>query len=100
MKELTAPIDKAGRVVLPKSVREELAIRPGDTLKISIQGLSVTLTPSKEETGFIRKGRALVFATAGDETLSQATADLLLKESRDERDDRIMGRFREIKRGK
>ena len=85
MKEMTVPIDQAGRIVLPKDVRQELAIKPGDTLKLSIHGSSVTLTPNKEATGFVRKGHALVFATAGDETLSQDDVNGILEEGRDER---------------
>jgi AbrB family looped-hinge helix DNA binding protein len=85
MKEMTVPIDQAGRIVLPKDVRQELAIKPGDTLKLSIHGSSVTLTPNKEATGFVRKGHALVFSTAGDETLTQEEVNGILEEGRDER---------------
>ena len=71
------PIDKAGRIVLPKVVRHELAIKPGDVLRVAIQGLVVTLTPSKETTGLVRHGKALVFSTTSDELLSSgAVADL------------------------
>ncbi len=85
MKEMTVPIDQAGRIVLPKQVRQELAIKPGDTLKLSIQGSSVTLTPNKEAAGFVRKGHALVFSTTGDEMLSQESVNGILEEGRDER---------------
>lgn len=85
MKEMTVPIDRAGRIVLPRDVRQELAIKPGDTFKVSIQGSSVTLTPNKEATGFVRKGRALVFSTVGDQTLNKEEVNSILKDSRDER---------------
>jgi AbrB family looped-hinge helix DNA binding protein len=88
MKTTSVPIDQAGRIVLPKSVRQELSIKAGDTLKVSIHGLSITLTPSKETTGFVRKGKALVFATAGNESLSQEEANRNLEETRGERDER------------
>ena len=65
------PIDPAGRIVIPKDIREELAIKPGDTFKLSIQGSSVTLTPTRESNGFIRKGKALVFSTTGGETITE-----------------------------
>lgn len=85
MKNSIVPIDRAGRIVVPKHVREELAIKPGDLLEVAIHGSSVTLTPSKESTGFTRKGKALVFSTARGETLSEETVRLLLEETRTER---------------
>lgn len=86
MKETMVPIDQAGRIVLPKGVRQELAIKPGDTLKVSIHGSSVTLTPNKETAGFVRKGKALVFTSAGDELLSDAEVSGILSGFRQERD--------------
>jgi AbrB family looped-hinge helix DNA binding protein len=85
MKTTSVPIDQAGRIVLPKNVRQELAIKAGDTLKVSLHGLSITLTPNRETAGFIRKGKALVFTTAGDASLSQEAARRILEETRDER---------------
>jgi AbrB family looped-hinge helix DNA binding protein len=86
MKEMTVPMDQAGRIVLPKDVREELAIKPGDTLRVSIHGSSVTLTPNKEESGFVREGKALLFSSPGDETLNHETLKRILEEERQERE--------------
>jgi AbrB family looped-hinge helix DNA binding protein len=77
------PIDKAGRLVLPKEVRDELAIQPGDVLKVSIQGDEVTLRPNKERSGFVRKGRALVFSSGGSDLLTNETVDSLLSAHRE-----------------
>jgi AbrB family looped-hinge helix DNA binding protein len=98
MKEMTVPIDEAGRIVLPKDVRTELAIKPGDTLNLSIHGSSVTLTPNKEATGFVRKGHALVFSTVGDETLKQETVNDILEEGRNERSEQSFQGLRGPKR--
>ena len=98
MKQLTVPIDQAGRIVLPKNVREELAIKPGDTFKLSIHGSSVSLTPNKETTGFIRKGHALVFATAGGETFPQDLAQKVLDETREARHEQIFAGVKVPKR--
>ncbi len=84
MKDLLVPIDPAGRIVLPKKVRQDLAIKAGDMFKVSIQGAAVTLTPEKEASGFIRKGKALVFSTPGSGTLSTEEVNALLDASRDE----------------
>jgi AbrB family looped-hinge helix DNA binding protein len=88
MKEALIPIDRTGRIVLPKNVRQELAIKPGDTFRVSVAGLAVTLTPNKETTGFLRKGKALVFSTTGNRTLSRQTAQEILESGRAERDSR------------
>ena len=85
MKDMMVPIDQAGRIVLPKDVREELAIHPGDSLKVSIHGSSVTLTPNKAAVGLVRKGKALVFSSASEDTLSQETVNRVLEDTRVER---------------
>ena len=38
-------IDKAGRVVIPKPLREKLGIGPGDTLALDSEGERITLRP-------------------------------------------------------
>jgi AbrB family looped-hinge helix DNA binding protein len=90
MKDITVPIDQAGRIVLPKDIRQELAIMPGDTFKISISGSNVTLTPNKETSGFVRKGRALVFSSAKGEVLTQETINELLENEREMREDQSL----------
>ena len=83
VKDALVPIDQAGRIVLPKNVRQELAIKPGDVFKVSIAGSAVTLTPSREKTGLVRKGRALVFSATGD-TLSLEQVNQALEAGREE----------------
>lgn len=77
MSDVMVPIDKAGRVVLPKHVREELAIKPGDRLIISIHGNAVTLRPTHDESGFIKRGRALVFSCEGADLLDSEMVDTI-----------------------
>jgi AbrB family looped-hinge helix DNA binding protein len=82
MRNTSISIDGAGRIILPKDVREELAIKPGDTLKISVQGSSVTLTPDRQQSGLVRKSKALVFSNPDEEILSRETVERILKEQR------------------
>jgi hypothetical protein len=79
-------------------VRQELAIKPGDMPKVSIHGSSVTLTPNKEATGFVRKGHALVFSTADESTLSQETVSRILVDTRDQRHEHGLAGLRGPKR--
>lgn len=82
MKVITVPIDSTGRIVLPKDVRRELAIKAGDRLSVRVQGSAVMLTPDRGRSGFIRKRKALVFATPGQDMLSQEVVDQIMEESR------------------
>jgi AbrB family looped-hinge helix DNA binding protein len=77
MKKMLVPIDKAGRVVLPKDLREELAIKPGDCLKISVNGNEITLRPIKKTSGFVRNGRALVFSSGEEIELLESCRPLI-----------------------
>jgi AbrB family looped-hinge helix DNA binding protein len=41
-------IDKAGRVVLPKPLRDRLQLAPGDTLQLESEGERITLRPVRQ----------------------------------------------------
>jgi AbrB family looped-hinge helix DNA binding protein len=80
--DVMVPIDKAGRVVLPKHVREELAINPGDRLKVSVRGNEVTLRPARQASGFIKRGRALVFSSEEGGLLDNDTVETIRADER------------------
>lgn len=98
MKKVTVPIDQAGRVVLPKGVRRELAIKPGEMLRVSVEGGSVTLTPDREARGLVRKGKALVFSGGGGEVLSDETVCQLVDDIREVRHTEAKAGLEERKR--
>ncbi len=87
---MAVPMDQAGRIVLPKAVRQELGLASGDTLNLSVHGGSVTLTPHRETVGFVRKGYALVFSSAGEDQLGQENVNGLLGEIQAERHERSL----------
>jgi hypothetical protein len=58
---------------------------------VKIQGFAVTLTPNKETTGFVRKGKALVFSTIGNETLTPETVAETARGEHEERHRRNSG---------
>ena len=47
MKEATVQIDQAGRLVLPKGVRDSLRLKSGDKLAIGIKGDAIELRPTR-----------------------------------------------------
>ena len=91
MSDLLVPIDKAGRVVLPKQVRDELAIHPGDRLKISVHGNELTLRPTRETPGFIKQGRALVFSCGEADLLDHETVETIRASERGNALSSVMG---------
>ena len=54
----TLTLDKAGRVVLPKPLREELRLEPGDKLELDAEGEKLTLRPLRAGTA-LRKERGI-----------------------------------------
>ena len=77
-------IDQAGRVVLPKKLREDLRLTPGDTLDVSVQGNAITLRPRHHSSPMHKKDGIWVF-TSG-KPLSQEESDEALRKARADRD--------------
>jgi AbrB family looped-hinge helix DNA binding protein len=65
MKEITVQIDQAGRVVVPKSLRERLRLSGGDTLVIDIKGDAIELRPIHPVEQLKRVNGILVFTPTG-----------------------------------
>jgi AbrB family looped-hinge helix DNA binding protein len=67
-------LDRAGRVVLPKPLRDALHLAPGDTLDLTVKGDELTLRPRRHsaplqrERGVwvLRTGQALGADETGD----------------------------------
>jgi AbrB family looped-hinge helix DNA binding protein len=47
MATMVIQMDKAGRVVLPKGVRDQLGLQPGDKLELDVRPEGVELRPTK-----------------------------------------------------
>jgi len=81
MKDSLVRIDKSGRIVLPKRMREELAINPGDLLNASTEGGQITLRPNRAKAGFVKRGRALIFSTGADQLLESEVLEAVRSQS-------------------
>jgi AbrB family looped-hinge helix DNA binding protein len=77
MKSTTVPIDQAGRVVLPKWVREGINLQAGDELKVSLEGQRIQLELAVEDTDLVRKGHALVFRSKSSKPLTSEMVEKL-----------------------
>jgi AbrB family looped-hinge helix DNA binding protein len=77
-------IDKAGRVVIPKPLREELHLEAGDALEMETAGEQITLRPVRG-TGPLTKEHGVWVFHSG-QPLPAAATDELLEQIREERD--------------
>ena len=77
-------IDNSGRVVIPKPLREELHLAPGDTLDLETSGEQIILRPVRG-TGPLSKEHGVWVFYAG-QSLSASTTDDVLRQIREERD--------------
>jgi AbrB family looped-hinge helix DNA binding protein len=77
-------IDKAGRVVIPKPLRIQLQLEPGDGLELESAGEEITLRPVRG-TGPLTKELGVWVFRAGLPLPASATDDML-RQIREERD--------------
>lgn len=63
-------IDKAGRVVLPKAVREQYGLDSGTILEVEGSDEAIILRPIHEQPSVREKDGFLVFSATVDEDLS------------------------------
>ncbi len=54
-------VDSAGRVVLPKPLRDQLGLAPGDTLALESDGERVTLRPVRSSSALRKEEGVWVF---------------------------------------
>ncbi|HEV3073014.1 MAG TPA: AbrB/MazE/SpoVT family DNA-binding domain-containing protein [Thermoanaerobaculia bacterium] len=77
-------LDKAGRIVIPKPLREALNLEPGDALELDRAGDEITLRPVRGS-GPLTKEQGVWVFRAG-QPLTATTTDEVLQRIREERD--------------
>jgi AbrB family looped-hinge helix DNA binding protein len=77
-------IDKAGRVVIPKLLRENLNLEPGDSLEMESTGDQITLRPVRGTAPLTKEHGVWVFRTG--QPLSASSTDEVLQTIREGRD--------------
>ena len=77
-------IDSAGRLVLPKTVRDEAGILPGMALRISVQDGRIEIEPVAREVRIVQRGplRIAVPVEEGP-LLTEETVDRVRREIRE-----------------
>ncbi len=56
-------LDRAGRLILPKTLRDELRLAPGDTFDLTVKGEEVTLLPRRSSAPLQKERGVWVFRT-------------------------------------
>ena len=82
-------IDSAGRVVIPKPLRDELDLAPGDTLELETAGENITLRPTRGTVPLAKEKGVWVFRTGHPLPLS--VVNDVLAQLRTERDRHNLG---------
>ncbi len=85
-------LDKAGRIVVPKPIRDELQLGPGDALELEASGDRITLRPLRGNGSLRKKHGVWVYHTG--EPLSEVTVQEALRSVRRERDGTNLGKNR------
>jgi len=77
-------LDRFGRIVIPKQVRDDLGLSPGSVLKLEERDEEIVLKPVAERSPLILKDGILVFTGEVEGDLETA-----LRRDRDERSRRL-----------
>jgi AbrB family looped-hinge helix DNA binding protein len=88
----TLTIDKAGRVVLPKPVRDALQISPGDSLELESSEDYIILRPAKGRARMYKKQG--VWVLHGDAPVPASVVEDTIRKVRREREQTILGKQR------
>lgn len=81
----TVTLDKAGRVIIPKTLRDEMHLEAGDTLELESEGDRITLRPERSGSALRKEHGVWVFRRGG-KTISAETTTQVLESVRNERD--------------
>jgi AbrB family looped-hinge helix DNA binding protein len=85
----TLTLDKAGRIVLPKPVRDELQLSPGDSLEVESSEERIVLRPARGRGQMKKENGVWVFDSG--EALSEETVRKTMRKVRDQRSRKALG---------
>ena len=89
----TITLDKAGRIVLPKAVREEFQLGPGDSLELEASDEAIVLRPARGNGTMKKKHGVWVFHAGTDQPLTVDTVNKTVNKIRRERDRKALGQY-------
>ncbi len=68
MRPVEITVDRFGRIVLPKQLRDDLGLEPGSVVRAEERGKTIVLVPAGDDSPLHEEGGVLVFqgSPAGD----------------------------------
>jgi AbrB family looped-hinge helix DNA binding protein len=88
---MTVTIDAAGRLVIPKEIRDEAEIEPGMPLEISVNDGVIEIVPQVAGVRLVRDGEWLVAEPIEPgPPLTNETVNRVIRKIRNERERRIL----------
>jgi AbrB family looped-hinge helix DNA binding protein len=78
-------VDSAGRVLIPKPLRKQLHLGPGDTLQLESDGDRITLSPIRQKGRLIKKHGILVFQSGAPVSMSTEDINDFIDQQREKR---------------
>ena len=88
----TVNMDKAGRIVLPKPVRDELQLGPGDTLEVESSEDRIVLRRARGKGRMRREQGVWVFDSGVP--ITEEMVNKTIRRIRNERERRFLGKSR------
>jgi len=85
-------LDKAGRIVLPKPMRDQLELGPGDVLEVESTGEGITIKPVRVDTPLAKERGVWVYRTG--QSLSSSAVNETVEAIREERGRAAKGKNR------
>ena len=82
---MKSTIDRAGRLVIPKRIREMAGLKPGIKLDIDYRDGRIEIEPVRARIKLVRKGSFLVASAPGAPPLTHEQVNKLIKEVRERR---------------
>ena len=70
---MTTTIDSAGRIVIPRDIRNAIGLRPGAAVEITVEGGVITIEPAPMRAKVVKKGRLHILVP--EEALEPLTED-------------------------
>jgi len=80
---MKSTIDRAGRVVIPKSIREVAGLKPGSSLSIEYRDGRIEIEPKSAKPRLVRKGSVLVVSIPGARKMSSEETNEWIRKSRE-----------------
>ncbi len=80
---MRSTIDSAGRVVIPKAIRDAAGLKPGSPLKIEFRDGRVEIERKSPKVQLVRKGTLLVARIPGVPKMSVDETNEWIRKSRD-----------------